>query len=138
VIPYALEVCGCPHYIGGRSQPASFRAQVRKSMIQPDDEMFDDLHQGVDALRTVAQTRSSSLSDKAVETLQRLEAAVPAARDRFNEWKSVIADKAVSAAKSTDRAAHEHPWYFTLGALGLGLLTGMLVSKACQSEDEEV
>lgn len=97
-------------------------------MEHPDDEMFDDLHQGVFALRKVVESNDLSLSQEAAETLNRLEAVMPQAKTRWDELKSSIKDRAVQAAKKTDAAAKEHPWMFTFSALGLGLLAGLLLA----------
>ena len=95
-----------------------------------DDEMFDDLHEGVEALREVAHSQSIPFSKKAVATLQRLESTVPFARTELRLWKQKLADGAVQAAHKTDEVVHEHPWLFTLSALGLGVLTGLVLSSS--------
>ena len=102
----------------------------------PDDEMFDDLHQGVEALRGIATTRTVPFSQKAVASLQRLENTVPVVRNHFHVLKNRLTDSAMIAAQRTDRALHKHPWVFTLSALGLGLLTG-LVLMSSGGEDED-
>jgi len=104
-------------------------------MSQPDEEMFDDLHEGVHALRTISRTKSSALTEKAVETLHRLETTVPAARDQLRAWKEQLKNRAMKAAQKTDQAAHEHPWIFTLSALGFGLLAGMVIAHSMDEED---
>ena len=93
-----------------------------------DDGILDDLHEGVEALRTVSRSQSNPLSPAAVATIQRLEAAVPIARQQVRQWRQRIKEKALRAAKKTDAVAHEYPWIFTLTALGLGVLTGFLVA----------
>jgi ElaB/YqjD/DUF883 family membrane-anchored ribosome-binding protein len=92
------------------------------------DEMLDDLHSGVEALRSVANTNSISLSEKAVKSLKRLESSVPVAQKKFQNFKERVKEQAVKAAQQTDEAAHNHPWKFTLGALGVGLIVGLLLS----------
>jgi len=99
-----------------------------------DDEIFDDLHSGVTALHNIAQSESGALSKRAVETLQRLENAVPATRGRLLQWKQRMKNSAVKVAQKTDRAVHDHPWIFTLGALVIGALVGLAISG---SDDEE-
>ena len=99
-----------------------------------DGEIFDDLHSGVSALHDIAQSRSGALSQKAVETLQRLENAVPTARGKFLQWKQRLKGNAVKAAQKTDQAVHDYPWIFTLSALALGVLAGLAISS---SEEEE-
>ncbi len=96
----------------------------------PTDEMFDDLHEGVEALRSIADNKSHPLSERAVQSLQRLENAMPIARDRFRAWKERLTTQAVKAAEKTNEAAHEHPWIFTLSALGLGLLAGLVLADS--------
>ena len=89
------------------------------------EEMFDDLHEGVEALRAAAKTNSIPLSEKAAESLERLEKTVPMIRSRFRLWKEHFTDQATKAAKQTNEAVHKYPWAFTLGALGAGLLVGL-------------
>lgn len=96
-------------------------------MNQPDDEMFDDIHQGVEALRSLTVNATNSLSERATESLERLETAVPRARQRLQVWKQLIAANAAKAVNKTDEAAHRHPWLFIVSALGLGVLTGMVL-----------
>jgi ElaB/YqjD/DUF883 family membrane-anchored ribosome-binding protein len=105
-------------------------------MNHSDDQVFDDLHQGVFALRKVVESEDISLSKKAVETLERLETAVPAARNQWEALKQSIKSKALQAAKKTDQIAKEYPWTFALSALGLGLLTGLLLSNSDSDEAE--
>ena len=100
----------------------------------PADEMFDDLHEGVEALREIADNRSISFSEKAVQSLRRLEDTMPAARNRFYAWKERLTDQAVKAAESTNEAVHEHPWIFTLSALGLGLLAGLAFASSKEED----
>ncbi len=100
-----------------------------------DDEMFDDLHQGVEALRTIAKNKSIPLSEKASESLFRLQTNVPIARDKFRAFKERLKDQTLQAARKTDQVAHQNPWSFTLGALGLGLLAGLLLSDGNEEED---
>jgi len=97
-----------------------------------DDEMFDDLHKGVDALREVAQSKSVVLTTKAKQSLERLENNVPVVRARIRVWNR-LTDGATKAAIKTNRAAHSYPWVFTLGALAIGLIAGI----ALQSSDNE-
>ena len=99
-----------------------------------DNEIFDDLHSGVSALHDIAQSQSGALSQKAVETLQRLESAVPMARSKFLEWKQRLKGNAVKAAQKTDQAVRNHPWIFTLGALALGVLAGLAISSSQEEE----
>jgi ElaB/YqjD/DUF883 family membrane-anchored ribosome-binding protein len=108
-----------------------------KVMSQSDDEMFDDLHQGVFALRKVVESEDISLSQKATETLNHLEKAMPVAKSRLRAWKDTLKTRAVQAAKTTDKVAREYPWTFTLGALGLGLLAGILLSNSNSNGDSE-
>ncbi len=91
------------------------------------DEILDDLHEGVEALRVLAQTRSIPLSNQAILTLQRLENSVPVARQEFRLWKQTLAQSALKAAQKTDEAIHKHPWFFALSALSLGFLIGLIL-----------
>ena len=104
-------------------------------MNHTDDEMFDDLHQGVFALRKVVESENVFLTPKAAETLKHIEIMMPVAKSHFRSWKETVKTSAVKAARKTDEVAREHPWAFTLGALGLGLLTGILLSN-CDSEED--
>ena len=103
---------------------------------QPDDELFDDLHEGVEALRTAAQENNLVLSERASQSLQRLKTSVPAIRHRTREWKDRLRTQAVKAAQKTDQAAHRHPWAFALGALGLGILAGFAIADTPSESDE--
>ena len=98
-------------------------------MNHPDDEMFDDLHEGVESLRAVARAHFIPLSEKAAESVQRLKHAVPHLREELHVWKQRLKDSALMAAQKTDVAVHEHPWFFTIGALGVGLLVGAVLSR---------
>ncbi len=98
--------------------------------------MFDDLHEGVEALKEVVTGQSVPLSQKAVESIQRLENAMPLVRSRYAALKKQIADGAVRAAKKTDLAVREHPWLFALSALGMGLLVGAAVTSS--SDEDEI
>ncbi len=104
-------------------------------MSQPDEEMFDDLHEGVRALRTISKTKSSALTERAVETLHRLETTMPAARDQLRVWKEQLKNQAVKAVQKTNQVAHEHPWIFTLSALGFGLLVGITIAHSADEKD---
>jgi len=106
-------------------------------MTYPDEEMFDDLHQGVEALKEIATTQTIPLSKKAVESIQRLENAVPLVRNRFAALKEKITTHAVQAAKKTDTVVREHPWVFTLSALGVGLLAGVAMRSGGDEETVE-
>lgn len=106
-------------------------------MNKSHEEMFDDLHQGVETLREMAQTTSLPLSQKATESLQRLEATVPIARSRFRLWSKNLRDQAIKAAQTTNEIARQHPWIVTLSGLGLGFLFGLLASNCIDKEDEE-
>jgi len=108
-----------------------------ENMNHPDEEMFDDLHQGVEALKEAASTQTIPLSQKAVESIQRLENAVPMVRSRFVALKKRIADQALRAAKKTNTAVREHPWLFTLSALGMGLLAGVAITSGENEEPSE-
>ena len=105
-------------------------------MSPADDELFDDLHEGVEALRQTVKAQAIPLSQKAAESIQRLQASVPAAKTRLHAWKEIVKEKAIVAARQTDRAAHQYPWIFTLSALGVGLLTGLLIASAEPREEE--
>ena len=104
-------------------------------MNPADDEMFDDLHQGVEALRTVVETQSMPLSKRAVATLQRLENTMPAARIELRLWKQKLTRGAVKVAQKTDIVIHEYPWFFMFSALGLGLLAGLVLVGLNGEED---
>lgn len=91
-----------------------------------DDEIFDDLHVGVVALREAAG--ANPLSEKAFETLARLEKEVPTLRESFANVRRRLKDDALKVAQKTDETVREHPWVFTLTALGLGILTGITIS----------
>lgn len=99
-----------------------------------DDEIFDDLHSGVSALRDLADSRTVSLSSKAAETLGRLENTMPSVQGRFRHWKQLIKDNAAIAAEKTDQIVHHYPWMFTLGALALGVLTGLALSDSGEKD----
>ena len=101
-----------------------------------DDEMFDDLHEGVEALRSVIRTRSIPLSPKAAETSQRLENTVPTARNQFNAWKISLKKQAVTAAQKTDRMIHDHPYSSLLGAFAFGMLVGWTLANTDEAEDD--
>ncbi len=101
-----------------------------------DDELFDDLHEGVEALRSISKTSSIVMSEKAVESLRRLESTVPAARNRLRKWKEKLKDEAMMAAQHTDQAAHKYPWIFTLSGLGLGFLAGLVLTSSDNHDDE--
>jgi ElaB/YqjD/DUF883 family membrane-anchored ribosome-binding protein len=98
---------------------------------QADEEMFDDLHSGVEALRRATENTAIPLTQKAVQSIIRLEANMPVARSNFKRWK----ERAVKVAKSTDKVAHANPWTFTLGALGLGIVAGLLLLDGKEKED---
>jgi ElaB/YqjD/DUF883 family membrane-anchored ribosome-binding protein len=100
-----------------------------------EDEMFDDLHSGVTALQDLIREESVPLTPKAAETIQRLETTVPTARERLRHWKEILKVKATHAAEKTDRVIHDYPWFFTLGALTLGVLAGMSLSGSREDED---
>lgn len=98
------------------------------AMDHHDDEMLDDIHEGVTALRAVVLHQAMPLSEKATVTLQRLEKSVPIARNRLRLLKQKIAEGALKAARKTDKAMHAYPWFFTLSALGAGLVAGWLLA----------
>lgn len=102
-----------------------------------DDGMLDDLHEGVEALRSLSRESSHPLSEKAVVTMQRLEQAVPAAKQQARRWRHLLKEKALAAAQRTDDAVHRHPWLSTLGALGLGFLAGYAITVAVSGGDED-
>ena len=108
------------------------------SSYDSDVEVFDDLHIGIEALRKASTSRSIPLTEKAKETLQRLEDKVPAAKEQLREWKLRIKDQAVRAAKKTDEVIHEYPWHFTLGALGLGVLAGLAITYLSDNSESEI
>ncbi len=101
----------------------------------PDEEMFDDIHEGVAALRTAAGTHSN-LSAKVQETFRKLEQNVPLARSSVRELKNRVKNKAIAAARKTDQAVQENPWVFSLGAFTAGILSGWLIAR-CASESNE-
>ncbi|MBI4025479.1 MAG: hypothetical protein HY360_10900 [Verrucomicrobia bacterium] len=101
-------------------------------MNHSDDEMFDDLHAGVEALRAL-----TPLSPKAAELADRIEHTVPIAKNKFRAWKERLKGQAVWAAQKTDQVVRDHPWISTLSALGLGVLAGMALSSSLE-EDEQV
>jgi ElaB/YqjD/DUF883 family membrane-anchored ribosome-binding protein len=105
-------------------------------MEHPEDEMLDDLHVGVEALKSIARNNTIPLSERALESLNRLDINVPAAQSRFRLWKEKVRDKAVRAAKQTNEAAHNNPWTFTVGAFGVGLLIALLMSGSDDSNSK--
>jgi ElaB/YqjD/DUF883 family membrane-anchored ribosome-binding protein len=105
-------------------------------MNHSEDEMLDDLHVGVEALKSVARNQAIPLSSRAMESISRLESSVPVAQSRFRLWKTKVKEKAVLAAQHTDKAAHNNPWAFTLGALGVGFLVGLLMSGSDKSDSK--
>jgi ElaB/YqjD/DUF883 family membrane-anchored ribosome-binding protein len=97
--------------------------------------MFDDLHDGVEALRTMARTNSNGLSEEATESLQRLENTEPPA-SKFKIWKEAIKGRAVKAAHRTDAVVHAHPYTSVLSALAIGILIGFSLASLTDNEEE--
>jgi ElaB/YqjD/DUF883 family membrane-anchored ribosome-binding protein len=104
--------------------------------VTPDEEMFDDIHLGVEALRSAAKSSATSLTPRVMETIQRLETSVPAARSHWNTWKRRITHRALQAAQKTDVAIRDSPWAFAVGALALGVVAGWLISGSDRESSE--
>lgn len=60
---------------------------------------------------------------------QRVEAKVAIARELAAEKSKLAAKKAKEAATSANAYAHDEPWQIAAGALAVGLLVGLLLSK---------
>lgn len=93
-----------------------------------EEEIFDDIHSGVAALQDLARTESLPLTPTAVATMHRLESTVPSVRGRLRRLKEALKENASRAAVKTDQIIHDYPWFFTLGALTLGVLAGLAIA----------
>jgi ElaB/YqjD/DUF883 family membrane-anchored ribosome-binding protein len=59
----------------------------------------------------------------------RLEHTLQSARTRAVELERQAVERARTAAKATDRYAHEKPWQTAAVAAGVGLLIGLLIGR---------
>lgn len=111
-----------------------FDLLLSMNTLPAEEEIFDDLHSGVVALQNLARTESMSLTPRAAETLQRLRTTVPGMRERLRRWKQVLKDNATCAVDKTDEIVRDYPWFCTLGALALGVLTGLVLAGSGKDE----
>lgn len=105
------------------------------SHLLPDEEIFDDIHEGIQALREASGPHDSSMTARARETIRKLEVKIPVARAQARKIKNRLKEKTLAAAYHTHKTVQDNPWVSSLSAFVFGILAGYLVMR-CVQEDE--
>lgn len=81
-------------------------------------------------LGTAVRQGEELLEQGAAETTSELRAKLQAAIDKAKALYERLEEKTVAAAKTTDRAVHQHPYEAMGVAFGVGLLIGVLAARS--------
>ncbi len=67
--------------------------------------------------------------EKAAELRERALHQLKALRERLADAQAAAVEKGRAAARATDNYVHENPWRVVAGAVGIGVVVGLLLNR---------
>lgn len=86
-----------------------------------------DIDQLIEHVQALMEATAGAAEEKVVEARKRLAAALEGGRGTCGR----IHDKAVESASAANEALHEHPYKAVAIGVGVGLLSGLLLTRRC-------
>lgn len=96
-------------------------------MSEPNKASSHDLEQLMEHVQALMEATADAAEEKVIEARQRLAAALQGGKGVCGRLR----ERTVEGAKAANAALHEHPYKAVAIGVGVGLLSGLLLSRRC-------
>ena len=101
---------------------------MKRQNVKTEEQIIDDLHEGVRELGNSTTDTSTRLGEKAISAIRRIEQAIPTVKEHVSGWKTQVNNHVRDTGKQLEEYIQEKPWTVVGAAVGVGLLIGLLFS----------